>query len=99
MSTTLEDVIDFMNSASDSDLHTIADELQENGYEFECYECETHVCEEFEDVYEEDLQKERNDFIRFLIDRANQFGLDDMLEELKREGDRIGAYSKLGAKV
>lgn len=37
--------------------------------------------------------------IQYLINRANQFGLDDMLEELKREGDRIGAYIKLGAKV
>lgn len=99
MKTELSDVIEFISNASSSELNAIADEIECNGYEFECSECETHVCEAFEDVYEEDLQKERNDFIHFLAERANQFGLDDMLEELKREGDRIGAYIKLGAKA
>lgn len=34
--------------------------------------------------------------IRHLIERANIFGLEDMLDDLKREGNRIGAYLNLG---
>ena len=34
----------------------------------------------------------KNEFIRHLINRANQFGLQDLLDELKYEGDRVGAY-------
>lgn len=99
MNTTFEDVIGFIEAASSSDLSAIAEEIQDKGYEFECLECETHVCEEFEGVYEEDLQKVRDEFIHFLIERANQFGLNDMLDELKREGQRIGAYLKVEEKL
>lgn len=98
MNTTLEDVLAFIATASSSDLSDIADEIQENGYEFDCYECETHVCEEFEDVYKEELQQARDDFIRELVRRANQFGLDDMLDELRREGQCVGAYLKAEVK-
>lgn len=45
------------------------------------------------------LTKLHGPTIQYLINRANQFGLDDMLNELKREGDRIGAYIKLGSKA
>lgn len=34
------------------------------------------------------------DTIRYLINQANQFGLSDMLEQLKNEGVRVGAYLK-----
>ena len=31
-----------------------------------------------------------------LIERANQFGIADMLDELKREGERVGVFLKVG---
>lgn len=34
--------------------------------------------------------------IRHLIERVNMFGLQDMLNDLKREGERIGVYLKAG---
>ncbi|MCL6245188.1 hypothetical protein M5F04_11650 [Acinetobacter sp. ANC 7200] len=34
--------------------------------------------------------------IRHLIERANVFGLADMLDDLKREGERFGAYLMIG---
>lgn len=37
--------------------------------------------------------------IQYLVNRANQFGLDDMLDELKREGQSIGAYLKVEEKL
>ncbi|RKG35166.1 hypothetical protein D7V21_05130 [Acinetobacter guerrae] len=30
--------------------------------------------------------------VRHLIERVNVFGLDDMLDDLKREGERIGVF-------
>lgn len=35
--------------------------------------------------------------IRHLIERINIFGMEDMLDDLKREGERIGIYLKGGA--
>lgn len=92
MNTTFEDVLAFIATASSSDLSNIADEIQENGYEFECLECETHECEEPHCDHNEDLKDIRDDFIRDLVRRGNQFGLDDMLQEFKREAHQIGAY-------
>lgn len=34
--------------------------------------------------------------LRHLIERANIFGVEDMMDDLKREGERIGAYLKAG---
>ena len=34
--------------------------------------------------------------LRHLIERANIFGIEDMMDDLKREGERIGAYLRLG---
>lgn len=92
MNTKLEDVLAFIATASSSDLSNIVDEIQENGYEFECYECETHECEDPYCDHDEELKNTRDDFIRDLVRRGNQFGLDDMLQELKREAHQIGAY-------
>ena len=36
--------------------------------------------------------------IRHLIERANIFGVEDMMDDLKREGERIGAYLKAGCR-
>ena len=36
--------------------------------------------------------------VRHLIERVNIFGVEDMLDDLKREGERIGVYLK-GAKA
>lgn len=45
------------------------------------------------------LTKLHGPTIQYLINRANQFGLDDMLDELKREGHSVGAYLDTGAKA
>lgn len=45
------------------------------------------------------LTKLHGPTIQYLINRANQFGLDDMLDELKREGQSVGAYLDIGAKA
>ena len=90
MSITIEDVCDFIWTAHNNHLNRIADELVDSGYEFECIECEEHECEC--DCDDEDGDHEKNEFIRHLINRANQFGLQDLLDELKYEGDRVGAY-------
>ena len=34
--------------------------------------------------------------VRHLIERANIFGFSDMLDDLKREGERIGVFLKTG---
>lgn len=94
MSITFEDVSSFIAAARPSVLQKIADELESEGFEFECLECETHECEEHDSTEDVDLAKK--ELIRELIERANQFGLDDMLDELKREGERIGVYLKAG---
>lgn len=99
MTITLEDVLGFISSAGDSDLNAFADEMMENGYEYECLECETHECEEHECNHDEEMAEVKNEFIHHLVERNNQFGLDDMLDELKREGQRIGAYLKVEEKL
>lgn len=96
MNTTLEDVLAFIASASPSDLSDMADEMQEQGYEFECLECETHECEEHQCNHDEEMQEVRDEFIKELVSRGNQFGLSDMLEEFRREADRIGARLDVG---
>ena len=87
---TLDDVMSFISEADESDLESIAEELTDRGVDFHCSECEDHECEC--DCDDEDGDHEKNEFIRHLIIRANQFGLQDLLDELKYEGDRVGAY-------
>lgn len=86
---TLDDVTSFINEADESDLESIAEELMDRGVDFHCSECENHECEC--DCDEDGGDHEKNEFIRHLINRANQFGLQDLLDELKYEGDRVGA--------
>lgn len=88
--TTLENVMDFIDQASSEDLESIATELTNRGVDFHCTECESHECECDCDDEEDDYEK--NEFIRHLINRANQFGLQDLLDELKYEGERVGFY-------
>jgi len=87
---TLDDVMSFISEADESDLESIAEELTDRGVDFHCSECEDHECEC--DCDDEDGDHEKNEFIRHLINRANQFGLQDLLDELKYEGDRVCAY-------
>jgi len=87
---TLDDVMSFISEADESDLESIAEELTDRGVDFHCSECEDHECES--DCDDEDGDHEKNEFIRHLVNRANQFGLQDLLDELKYEGDRVGAY-------
>ena len=37
--------------------------------------------------------------VRHLIERANIFGFSDMLDDLKREGERIGVFLKVEVKA
>lgn len=37
--------------------------------------------------------------IRHLIERANIFGIEDMMDDLKREGERVGAYLRVEVKA
>lgn len=97
MSITIDDVNDFIFAAHTSDLNRIADELIDNGYEFECPECEDHECDECH--HDEEMEDVRNNFIHHLVERNNQFGLDDMLDDLKREGERVGAFLKIEDKA
>lgn len=97
MSITIENVCDFIWTAHGNHLNRIADELVDSGYEFECPECEKHECLVHDSTEDVDLAKK--ELIRELIERANQFGLNDMLDELKCEGQRIGAYLKLEEKL
>lgn len=87
---TLDDVMSFISEADESDLESIAEELTNRGVDFHCSECESHECEC--DCDDEDGDYEKNEFIHHLVNRANQFGLQDLLDELKYEGDRVGAY-------
>ena len=93
MSITIEDVSDFIWTAHAHHLNRIADELVDSGYEFECSECKDHECPAHDSTEDVDLAKK--ELIRELIERANQFGLNDMLDELKREGERVGAYLRV----
>ena len=36
--------------------------------------------------------------VRHLIERANIFGIKDMMDDLKREGERVGAYLRVEVK-
>ena len=96
MSITFEEVSSFIATARPSVLQKIADELESEGFEFECLECETHVCEEHDPT--EDIELAKSEFIQGLIERANQFGLNDMLDDLKREGERVGVFLKAEVK-
>ena len=87
---TLDDVMKFISEADESDLESIAEELTDRGVDFHCSECEDHECDC--DCDDEDDDCEKNEFIRHLVNRANQFGLQDLLDELRYEGDRVGAY-------
>lgn len=47
------------------------------------------------DIYAR-LTKLNSPTIQYLINRANQFGLEDMLDELRREGESVGVYLNQG---
>lgn len=87
----LEDVMKFINEADISDLEKIANELTDRGVDYYCSECEDHECEC--DCDDDEYQKQ--EFIRELINRGNQFGLQELLDDLMYEGERIGAYLKI----
>ena len=93
MSITFDDVSDFIWTASSFDLSRIADEIVDNGYEFECSECETYECEEHDSS--EDVEVAKRELLQSLARRLDQFGLDDMLEELKSECELVGVNLKI----
>ena len=94
---TVQDVLDFIEVADECDLETIAEELQNRNVDFYCSECEDR--DDSCDCNDEDDEYLRNEFIKELIAKANQFGITDMLDDLKREGERIGVFLKAGVQI
>ena len=96
---TLEDVLDFIaTKSSHMDRRLIAEELEDNGYEFECESCfdrDIHGCDTCTPEREVKLEAEI-ELLRKIINRGNQFGLDDMIDELRREGESVGVYLNQG---
>lgn len=74
----VEDVIEFIEDADKDDLDSILESCKKALSEYQDYH---DVFEEFDKAT-----------IRYLVNRANTFGLAEMLSELKSEGERIGAY-------
>lgn len=93
MSISIEDVSDFIWTAQHHHLNRIADELADSGYEFECSKCETHECSEHDST--EDIEVAKRQFLQHLANRLDQFGLSDMLSELKDECNQLGVNLKL----
>ena len=93
MNIDISDVSNFIWKASQSELNRIADELVDNGYEFECAECETHECATYDST--EDIEVAKRLFLQNLANRLDLFGLGDMLSELKDECDQLGVNLKL----
>jgi hypothetical protein len=96
---TLEDVLEFIrNEATHRDLDPIADALENEGHSFECETCSDR------DIYgcntctpEKDVEfAARIELLQQIIGRGNQFGLEDMLDELRREGESVGVYLNQG---
>lgn len=97
MSITIEDVCDFIWTAHNNHLNRIADELVDSGYEFECVECEEHECTVHDST--EDVEDAKRELLQSLARRLDQFGLDDMLEELKSECELVGVNLRVGGGV
>lgn len=93
MNITIEDVSSFIFTAQPYHLNQIADELVDSGYEFECSECETHECDVHDST--EDIEIAKRQFLQNLANRLDQFGLSDMLSELKDECNLLGVNLKL----
>lgn len=93
MSITIEDVSHFIQEAKWNQLDEIADALEDAGFEFTCNECETHECGAHDST--EDVALAKHQFLQHLSNRLDQFGLDDMLSELKDECRINGVNLKL----
>ena len=79
----VEDVIEFIEDADKDDLDSILESCKKALSEYPDYH---DVFEEFDKAT-----------IRYLVNRANQFGIQDMLLELKQAGEKVGAYLNLKA--
>lgn len=93
MSTTLKDVIEFIQEAKWDQLDEISDALENAGFEFTCDECEEHECEVHDST--EDVALAKHQFLQHLSNRLDQFGLSDMLSELEDECRILGVNLKL----
>lgn len=93
MSITLENVLKFIELADRHEQLDIANALENAGFEFICYECEMHECDECD--CEEDFTYEKREFLQNLAYRADHFGFDDMLSELKSECNQLGVNLKV----
>lgn len=93
MSITLEKVLEFVQQASSSQLHEIADALMDVGFSFTCDECDMHECDECD--CDDDFTYQKREFLQGLAYRADTFGFDEMLSELKIECTQLGVNLKV----
>lgn len=93
MTITLENVLKFIKQANSQEQLDISRALEDAGFEFICDECEMHECDECDCV--EDFTYEKREFLQSLAYRADSFGFEDMLHELKVECDQLGVNLKV----
>lgn len=96
--TNLHDVIKFLNDTDEASRRAVVNELAEMGVDYECSSCNGDDgcdCDEHECDCNEDIQLAIRDVIVDLVNRANLYGLDDMLENLKQIAWNYGANLKI----
>ena len=96
----IEEVLDFVGEAKYEDLEDIKEKLVNKGVNFDCPECDSHDddCDCYcncDDLANEARDEGGDSLARELITQGNSFGFADMLDILKREGERIGVFLKV----
>lgn len=86
----INDILEFIDNADMHELSEISDAITDQGYEFECDVCDNHVCD-----HEEEIHDSRFELLQSLVNRLDQFGLDDMLEEMKKECYQVGVNMRV----
>lgn len=90
---TLEDVLDFISStATKTDMGEIESALDDANHIF--FNSQDNECD---CTPESEVEAEaKRELLQQIIGRGNQFGLEDMLDELRREGESVGVYLNQG---
>lgn len=92
---TLEDVLEFISNASISDMDEIESALDDANHVF--FNSQDDECD---CTPESEIEAEaKRQVLQHIIGRGNQFGLEDMLDELRREGESVGVYLNQGVKL
>lgn len=94
-SITLEDVLEFVVTASVEQMEEIETALDDANHVFYCSECDDRQHSDC-DSPEEVSTLAKKELLQQIIRAGNQFGLDDMLNELRREGESHGVYLNQG---